>query len=47
MIDSTFAEPSEPLVELVQTTIDPLQNAGEGVGIAAHRPVVKVYGGGE
>lgn len=44
VIDSTFAEPSEPLVELVQTTIDPLQNAGEGVGIAPIGHVVKVYG---
>lgn len=44
VIDSTFAEPSEPLVELVQTTIDPLQNAGEGVGIAPIGHVVRVYG---
>ena len=44
VIDSTFAEPSEPLVELVQTTIDPLQNAGEGGGIAPIGHVVKVYG---
>lgn len=44
VIDSTFAKPSEPLVELVQTTIDPLQNAGEGVGIAPIGHVVKVCG---
>ena len=31
-------------MELVQTTIDPLQNAGEGVGIAPIGHVVKVYG---
>lgn len=44
VIDSTFAEPSEQLVNLVQTTIDPLQNTGEGVGIAPIGHVVKVYG---
>ena len=44
IIDSTFSVPSSSLVELVQTTIDPLQNAGEGVGIAPIGHVVKVEG---
>ena len=42
IIDSTYSVPSEALVELVQTTIDPLQNAGEGVGLAPIGHVVKV-----
>lgn len=44
IIDSTFSVPSSSLVELVQTTIDPLRNAGEGVGIAPIGHVVKVEG---
>lgn len=44
VIDSTFAAPSQALVELVQTTVDPLQNAGEGEGIAPIGHVVKVEG---
>lgn len=44
VIDSTFGAPSPALVELVQTTIDPSQNAGEGLGIAPIGHVVKVYG---
>lgn len=44
IINSTFAMPSDVLVEQVQTTIDPLQNAGEGVGIAPIGHVVRVEG---
>lgn len=44
IIDSTFSTPSPSLVELVQTTIDPTQNAGEGVGIAPIGHVVRVEG---
>lgn len=34
VINSTFTVPSPTLVEQVQTAVDPLQNAGEGVGLA-------------
>ena len=44
IIDSTFGVPSPTLVEQVQTAIDPLQNAGEGVGTAPIGHVVKVEG---
>lgn len=44
IINSTFTVPSETLVDQVQTAIDPLQNAGEGVGIAPIGHVVMVEG---
>lgn len=44
IIDSTFSVPSPTLVEQVQTAVDPLQNAGEGLGTAPIGHVVKVYG---
>lgn len=44
VINSTFTIPSPTLVEQVQTTVDPLQNAGEGVGIAPIGHVVRVEG---
>lgn len=44
IINSTFTVPSPSLVEQVQTTVDPLQNAGEGVGIAPIGHVVRVEG---
>lgn len=44
VINSTFTVPSPTLVEQVQTAIDPLQNAGEGVGIAPIGHVVRVEG---
>ena len=47
IIDSTFMMPSEVLVDQVQTAVDPLQNAGEGVGIAPIGHVVRVEGVGE
>lgn len=42
VINSTFTVPSPTLVEQVQTAVDPLQNAGEGVGIAPIGHVVRV-----
>lgn len=44
LINSTFTVPSPTLVEQVQTAVDPLQNAGEGVGIAPIGHVVRVEG---
>lgn len=44
IIDSTFSVPSPTLVEQVQTAVDPLQNAGEGLGTAPIGHVVKVEG---
>lgn len=44
VINSTFTVPSPTLVEQVQTAVDPLQNAGEGVGIAPIGHVVRVDG---
>lgn len=46
IIDSTFGVPSSTLVNLVQTKVDPTQNAGEGVGIAPIGQVVTVQGVG-
>lgn len=44
IIDSTFSSPSETLVDQVQTAVDPLQNTGEGMGIAPIGHVVRVEG---
>lgn len=44
IIGSTFSTPSEALIDLVQTAVDPLENAGEGVGIAPIGHVVTVEG---
>lgn len=44
VINSTFTVPSPTLVEQVQTAVDPLQNAGEGVGIVPIGHVVRVEG---
>ena len=44
VINSPFTVPSPTLVERVQTAVDPLQNAGEGVGIAPIGHVVRVEG---
>ena len=43
IIDSTFSAPSETLVDQVQTVLDPIQNAGEGDGLAPIGHVVKVF----
>ena len=47
IINISFKKPSEALVDQVQTAVDPLQNAGEGVGIAPIGHVVRVEGVGE
>ena len=44
IIDSTFDKPSDTLVNEVQTIIDPVQNQGEGVGIAPIGHIVTVSG---
>lgn len=43
IIDSTYSTPSEMLVDQVQTALDPVQNAGEGNGLAPIGHVVKVF----
>ena len=44
IINSTFTVPSAVLINTVQTEVDPLENAGEGLGIAPIGHVVKVEG---
>ncbi|MEG0449904.1 MAG: baseplate J/gp47 family protein [Lysinibacillus sp.] len=44
IIDSTFSMPSTVLVELVQQLIDPLDQQGEGVGLAPIDHVVTISG---
>lgn len=44
ILDSTYSAPSDELIELVQTTLDPTQNAGEGYGLAPIGHVVIVEG---
>lgn len=44
IINSSFQKPSTELVESVQTTIDPVVNQGEGVGIAPIGHTVTVEG---
>lgn len=44
VIDSDFNVPSKTLIDTVQTTIDPEQNAGEGYGVAPIGHVVTVKG---
>ncbi|GHU85637.1 baseplate assembly protein [Clostridia bacterium] len=44
IVDSTYSKPSDILVDAVQTTIDPTQNQGEGLGIAPIGHVVTVIG---
>lgn len=43
IIDSTFSTPSDMLIDQVQTALDPIQNAGEGDGLAPIGHVVKVF----
>lgn len=43
IIDSTYSTPSDMLVDQVQTALDPIQNAGEGNGLAPIGHVVKVF----
>lgn len=44
IIDSSYNAPSEMLINTVQTVIDPVQNSGEGVGLAPIGHVVRIYG---
>lgn len=44
IINSAYGVPSPELIEEVQTTIDPVQNAGEGLGVAPVGHVVTVTG---
>lgn len=42
IVNSDFAKPSEDLIENVQSAIDPVQNQGQGIGIAPIGHVVTV-----
>lgn len=44
IINSTFTVPSSTLIEQVQTEIDPIQDTGEGIGLAPIGHVVRVEG---
>ena len=44
IINGTYSAPSQTLIDLVQTTIDPLENQGEGLGLAPIGHVVTVNG---
>ncbi|MGE7623613.1 baseplate J/gp47 family protein [Viridibacillus sp. NPDC096237] len=44
VMDSQYKTPSEALLEELQTTIDPVSNQGEGVGLAPIGHVVKIIG---
>ena len=44
VIDSTYKHPSEELIELVQTTLDPIPNQGQGIGLAPIGHTVTVEG---
>lgn len=44
VIDSTYRHPSEELIELVQTTLDPIPNQGQGIGLAPIGHTVTVEG---
>ena len=44
IIDSTFGVPTEELIALVQTEIDPVGHSGEGVGLAPIGHVVTIEG---
>lgn len=47
IVDSDdFGEASQTLIDTVQTTLDPVQNAGEGVGLAPIGHVVSVKSAG-
>lgn len=44
VINSEFDQPSEELIDLVQTTIDPIVNSGAGIGLAPIGHYVSVVG---
>ena len=47
ILSSEYTIPTKELVEMVQTAVDPVQNQGEGLGIAPIGHVVTVVGAGE
>lgn len=47
IVDTTYSQPSSTLVDEIQTKIDPVQNQGQGVGIAPIGHVVTVEGCGK
>lgn len=47
IINSEFKKPTDELITLVQTTVDPVQNSGEGLGTAPIGHVVTIVGVGE
>ena len=47
LLDSECHAPSQELVDMVQTAIDPTQNQGQGLGLAPIGHVVTVVGAGE
>ena len=44
VVSTTFSPPTAELIDLVQTTLDPTQNNGEGLGVAPIGHVVTVEG---
>ena len=44
IINSEYSKPSDALIDTIQTTIDPTQNAGEGDGLAPIGHVVNILG---
>lgn len=44
VLNSQYQKPSQSLIEDVQTTVDPIQNAGDGLGIAPIDHVVTIEG---
>lgn len=47
ILDSEYKKPTVELIDLVQTTVDPVQNQGKGLGTAPVGHVVTVIGVGE
>lgn len=47
IIDSTYSKPSDVLVASVQNVIDPIDNQGEGLGLAPIGHIVTIEGCGE
>ena len=47
IINSEYKKPTTELLDLVQTTVDPVQNQGKGLGTAPVGHVVTVVGSGE
>ncbi len=47
IVTSEYTAPTQELIDMVQTAVDPVQNQGKGVGIAPIGHVVSVFGAGE